>query len=79
VEEVLISRKIYLNIINYGNKREPRFRFLPIENAFCFLLSLTWQSFGLKSRVARWCIFKPKIPIWVNFGAPLNKKYWHIL
>jgi hypothetical protein len=21
-------------------------------------------------RVARWFIFKPKIPIWVNFGGP---------
>jgi hypothetical protein len=22
------------------------------------------------SRVARWFLFKPKIPIWVNFGGP---------
>jgi hypothetical protein len=21
-------------------------------------------------RVARWFVFKPKIPIWVNFGGP---------
>jgi hypothetical protein len=21
-------------------------------------------------RVARWLVFKPKIPIWVNFGGP---------
>jgi hypothetical protein len=26
------------------------------------------------SRVARWFIFKPKIPIWVKFGGPWNKK-----
>jgi hypothetical protein len=25
--------------------------------------------FKLGSRVARWFIFKPKIPIWVNFGG----------
>jgi hypothetical protein len=24
------------------------------------------------ARVARWFIFKPKIPIWVNFGGPWN-------
>jgi hypothetical protein len=24
----------------------------------------------IKIRVARWFIFKPKIPIWVNFGGP---------
>jgi hypothetical protein len=24
----------------------------------------------LSSRVARWFVFKPKIPIWVNFGGP---------
>jgi hypothetical protein len=27
-------------------------------------------SKGAQSRVARWYIFKPKIPIWVNFGGP---------
>jgi hypothetical protein len=30
-------------------------------------------------RVARWYIFKPKIPIWVNFGGPWNLKGWYIL
>jgi hypothetical protein len=25
-------------------------------------------------RVARWFVFKPKIPIWVNFGGPWNGK-----
>jgi hypothetical protein len=25
---------------------------------------------GNLSRVARWFVFKPKIPIWVNFGGP---------
>jgi hypothetical protein len=33
----------------------------------------------LQSRVARWFIFKPKIPIWVNFGGPWNGKGWYIL
>jgi hypothetical protein len=26
-------------------------------------------GFNIQSRVARWFIFKPKIPIWVNFGG----------
>jgi hypothetical protein len=26
------------------------------------------QILGLANRVARWYIFKPKIPTWVNFG-----------
>jgi hypothetical protein len=30
-------------------------------------------------RVARWYIFKPKIPIWVNFGGPWNGKGWYII
>jgi hypothetical protein len=25
-------------------------------------------------RAARWFVFKPKIPIWVNFGGRLNGK-----
>jgi hypothetical protein len=37
-----------------------------------------------KARVARWFVFKPKIPIWVNFGGPSNGKccfgifYWYL-
>jgi hypothetical protein len=27
--------------------------------------------------VARWYIFKPKIPIWVNFGRSCNWRYWY--
>jgi hypothetical protein len=26
--------------------------------------------FPFESRVARWFIFKPKIPIWIEFGGP---------
>jgi hypothetical protein len=31
------------------------------------------------TRVARRYFFKPKIPIWVNFGGPWNGKCWSIL
>jgi hypothetical protein len=31
------------------------------------------------SRVARWFVFKPKIPILVKFGGPWNKKCSYIL
>jgi hypothetical protein len=31
------------------------------------------------SRVARWFSFKPKIPIWENFGGSCNGYYWYIL
>jgi hypothetical protein len=27
-----------------------------------------------RCRVARWYIFKPKIPIWVHFGVPFNER-----
>jgi hypothetical protein len=30
-------------------------------------------------RVARWHIFKPKIPIWVNFGGSPNRRCWYVL
>jgi hypothetical protein len=29
-----------------------------------------------KSRVARWYILKPKIPVWVNFGVSCNERCW---
>jgi hypothetical protein len=34
---------------------------------------------SIPSRVARWHIFKPKFPIWVNFGGPWVGKCWYIL
>jgi hypothetical protein len=30
-------------------------------------------------RVATWFVFRPKIPIWVNFGGPWIGKCWDIL
>jgi hypothetical protein len=33
---------------------------------------------NMMARVARWLVFKPKIPIWVNFGRPRNGKCWYI-
>jgi hypothetical protein len=36
---------------------------------------LTWVA----TRVARWHIFKSKIPMSVNFGGSWNGKCWHIL
>jgi hypothetical protein len=29
-----------------------------------------WEGNVFSSRVARWFIFKPNIPFWVNFGVP---------
>jgi hypothetical protein len=34
---------------------------------------------SVPTRVARWYIFKPKIPIWGNFGGPWNIQCWYIL
>jgi hypothetical protein len=30
-------------------------------------------------RVARWFVFTPKIPVWVNFGGLWNGKCWYVL
>jgi hypothetical protein len=43
---------------------------------FTYLMS---QTFLRLTRVARWRIFKPKIPIWVNFGGSFNGIRWFIL
>jgi hypothetical protein len=39
----------------------------------------TRMYLNAQSRVARWHIFKPKIPIWVNFGWSCNGWCWHVL
>jgi hypothetical protein len=36
-------------------------------------------QFKVETRVARWFVFKPKIPIWVNFGGSCNGSCWYIL
>jgi hypothetical protein len=30
-------------------------------------------------RVARWYLFKPKIPMLIFFGMPLNGTFWYVL
>jgi hypothetical protein len=47
----------------------------------CFVIE-RWPKPRLKRdqcRVARWFVFKPKIPIWVNFLGPEIGKCWYIL
>jgi hypothetical protein len=36
-------------------------------------------DFNVCARVARWFVFKQKIPIWENLGEPCNGKSWYIL
>jgi hypothetical protein len=38
-----------------------------------------WMFKLTPCRVARWHIFKPKIPIWVHFGGSSKGRCWHIL
>jgi hypothetical protein len=39
----------------------------------------TWiTTYVVSARVARWIIFKPKIPIWLNFGGPQIGKCLYI-
>jgi hypothetical protein len=40
---------------------------------------LWYVSQAKPSRVARWFVFKPKIPIWVHFGGPQIRKGLYIL
>jgi hypothetical protein len=37
------------------------------------------RDISLRTRVARWYIFKPKIQIWVNFLGYCNGRCWYIL
>jgi hypothetical protein len=38
-----------------------------------------FSGLTILTRVARWHISKPKIPIWVNFGGSCNGRCWYIL
>jgi hypothetical protein len=37
------------------------------------------KRFHTETRVARWYVFEPKIPIWVNLAGSWNGKCWRIL
>jgi hypothetical protein len=37
------------------------------------------NRFHLCTRVARWLVFKPKMPIWVNFGGSCDGRCWYVL
>jgi hypothetical protein len=43
------------------------------------LLAIRHFNFCPGGRVARWFVFKQKIPIWVTFGESCNGKSWHTL
>jgi hypothetical protein len=42
----------------------------------CCLYGLCLGKIVIEIRVARWYMFKPKIPIWVNFGVTCNERCW---
>jgi hypothetical protein len=55
------------------------------ENSFTFFgpkkkrFRFFFRFDGQHSRVARWYILKPKIPVWVNFAGFFNGRSWYIL
>jgi hypothetical protein len=40
---------------------------------------MLFRTSRVQIRVARWYIFKPKIPIWIDFGGSCNGRCWYIL
>jgi hypothetical protein len=55
--------------------------FLPKKEVFAEKEAVTLGICSIskpafESRVARWYIFKPKIPIWVNFVVSFSEKCW---
>jgi hypothetical protein len=72
--EIYIGALIkWTNTISAESNRLTKNESFGFIFAFASVLTFDWN------RVARWFVFKPKIPIWVNFGGPLNGKCWHII
>jgi hypothetical protein len=49
-----------------------------ISTATFLMAGISALCSSVLARVARWHSFKPKVPIWVNFGGPYNGRCWHI-
>jgi hypothetical protein len=67
-------------------KFHAHIKFSNFQGQAFFYLHGVGDGFFLESRfsrkqrrVARWHIFKPKIPTWVNFGRSCNGRCWYIL
>jgi hypothetical protein len=54
---------MYLHVIKFGNFKN---------------FNLTFFEHIRRSRFDSWCVFKPKIQIWVNFGGSCNGKCWYM-
>jgi hypothetical protein len=67
------SRTLHSQVI-FSPEKQVHF-LLPL---FSVLKQTQLLGMCLHCRVARWFIFKPKIPILVNFGGPWNGKCWYI-
>jgi hypothetical protein len=52
-------------------------KYLPSANILVLILRFLWASAAAQSRVARWFVFKPKIPSWVNVWEPWIGKCWY--
>jgi hypothetical protein len=71
------SRKPDDGVVEQGHERLFGFLRLgplpdfPVLRNRSIQLSFLHESIRV---VARWYVFKPKIPIWVNFGGPWNEK-----
>jgi hypothetical protein len=76
MQKVAIVNRDCAWIRTYVHHKDQKF----LQNSFShFFLGakcsyLTWSV----GRDARWYIFLPKIPIWLNFGVPWNGKCWYI-
>jgi hypothetical protein len=51
------------------NAQNKIFTATPFQSTLCAKQTQDELGVVIDNRVARWFVFKPKIPIWVNFGA----------
>jgi hypothetical protein len=66
------------NSSGHPGPNERKYSFLSIDE-FAVFFNLHKSLFFLCSSVARWFVFKPKIPTLVKFGGPWNRKFCYIL
>jgi hypothetical protein len=65
-----------------SNQPPNRRKFVKSDHPVCKAHSTFFPKHfanRFSGRVARWFVFKPKIPNLVIFGGPQNGNYWNIL
>jgi hypothetical protein len=65
-----VSKRVFFHRIPFKDERTETLELLSCQKIYFQDGAGKRSQFWRQSRVARWFLSEPKIPIWANFGGP---------